>query len=86
MGGFKDSKSHCSKKGYDSNKSQGRADTSMLVSSDSMNRILVTNVTEEKGKAQNGNSKKIKDVDFMNSILLKNELMSTQKTNQVDYQ
>jgi hypothetical protein len=81
MGGFNDSKSHSSKKGYDSNKSQGRADTSMLVGSDSINKILVTNVTEERGKVPNGNAKKIKEVDFMNSILLKNELMSNKKTN-----
>ena len=71
MGGFDDAKSHSSKKGYDSSKSQGRANSSMLVGSDSRNKILVTSVTEEKNKAPNANAKKIKEVDFMNSILLK---------------
>lgn len=82
MGGFDDSKAHSSKKGYDSSRSQGRANSSMLGSSDGRNRILVTNVTEEKVKNPSANSKKIKEVDFMNSILLKNELLPNQKTNE----
>jgi hypothetical protein len=85
MGGFDDSKSHSSKKGYDSNKSQVRANSSMLVGSDSINKILVTNVTEEKGKALNANANKIKELDFMNSILLKNKVQLTQKNNEMEY-
>ena len=84
MGGFKDEKSHRSNKGFDSMKSQGRTNSSMLVGSNSGNKILVTKVSEQTGKAPSTNSKNIKQADFMNSILLKNELMPNQQVEEVN--
>ncbi len=45
MGGFKDEKVYNSSKGFDSRKSQGRNNSSMLVDSDPGHKVLIANVS-----------------------------------------
>jgi hypothetical protein len=52
----------------------------MLADSDSGHKVLIANVSEPiQNKANAANSKKIKEMDFMNSILLKNEVQSAKR-------
>ena len=60
----------------------------MLVDPGSVNKVLIANVpqpSQDKTNSSKANSQKIKEMDFMNSILLKNELQSLKREEGVTY-